>query len=173
MFLSVTLTSILRVTAVANSVRNQQDQTWNFIQRGIWTLIEANLGIICACLIVLKRLVKRWTRSLTSAARAGRLHMSRSGYGGGAVKVHTDGTAQQPHPGSSTKQHREPGDRVSSAGTPASVGLERYFVRADNTQKVLKPYALEPLARPSTYNNRRKSDEKRISSSSSIEQEPS
>ncbi|KAF2032735.1 hypothetical protein EK21DRAFT_109799 [Setomelanomma holmii] len=30
----VTITSILRVTVVANSVRNQQDQTWNFIARG-------------------------------------------------------------------------------------------------------------------------------------------
>ncbi|CAN9412273.1 unnamed protein product [Alternaria alternata] len=55
----VTITSILRVTAVANSVRNQQDLTWNFIERGIWTMIEANLGIICACLLVLKQVVKR------------------------------------------------------------------------------------------------------------------
>lgn len=45
--------------AVANSVRNQQDQTWNFVERGIWTMIEANSGIVCACLIVLKQAVKR------------------------------------------------------------------------------------------------------------------
>lgn len=44
-------------------MRNMQDQTWNFIQRGIWTLIEANLGIICACLIVLKHPTQRLLRS--------------------------------------------------------------------------------------------------------------
>jgi hypothetical protein len=47
------ITSILRVTAVANSARNQQDQTWNLTQRLIWTLIEANLGSIYVRLFVL------------------------------------------------------------------------------------------------------------------------
>ncbi|KAK6412043.1 hypothetical protein LTR95_018022 [Oleoguttula sp. CCFEE 5521] len=51
----VTVASILRATAVHNSLRNQSDSTWNFISRGIWTLIEANLGIICASLPILKR----------------------------------------------------------------------------------------------------------------------
>ncbi|KAL2126829.1 hypothetical protein VTI74DRAFT_175 [Chaetomium olivicolor] len=50
----VTVTSILRVTSVQNSLKNRQDQTYNFIERGMWTLIEANLGIISACLPVLK-----------------------------------------------------------------------------------------------------------------------
>ncbi|KAJ4302366.1 hypothetical protein N0V88_002510 [Collariella sp. IMI 366227] len=50
----VTITSILRITSVQNSLHNRQDQTWNFIERGIWTLVEANLGIISACLPVLK-----------------------------------------------------------------------------------------------------------------------
>lgn len=51
----MTITSILRTTAVQNSLANQQDITYNFITRGIWTLVEANLGIICACLPVLKQ----------------------------------------------------------------------------------------------------------------------
>ncbi|KAL1842996.1 hypothetical protein VTJ49DRAFT_3473 [Mycothermus thermophilus] len=51
----VTITSILRVTSVQNSLKNRQDQTWSFIERGVWTLIESNLGIICACLPVLKQ----------------------------------------------------------------------------------------------------------------------
>ena len=50
--LSVTIASILRTTAVSNSLENQQDITYSFITRGVWTLIEANLGIICACLTV-------------------------------------------------------------------------------------------------------------------------
>jgi hypothetical protein len=52
---SVTITSILRVTSVQNSLHNRADQTYNFIERGIWTLIEANLGIVSACLPVLKQ----------------------------------------------------------------------------------------------------------------------
>ncbi|KAK6431846.1 hypothetical protein LTR95_011988 [Oleoguttula sp. CCFEE 5521] len=51
----VTVASILRATAVHNSLRNQSDNTWNFISRGIWTLIEANVGIICASLPILKK----------------------------------------------------------------------------------------------------------------------
>ncbi len=38
-----------------NSLKNRQDQTYNFIERGIWTLLEANLGIINACLPILKQ----------------------------------------------------------------------------------------------------------------------
>ena len=37
-----------------NSLKNRKDQTYNFIERGIWTLLEANLGIVSACLPVLK-----------------------------------------------------------------------------------------------------------------------
>ncbi|KPA35833.1 integral membrane protein, partial [Fusarium langsethiae] len=51
----VTITSILRVTSVSNSLKNKEDQTYNFIERGIWTLIEANVGIIVACLPVLRQ----------------------------------------------------------------------------------------------------------------------
>ncbi|KAM5341226.1 hypothetical protein ACJ41O_015335 [Fusarium nematophilum] len=51
----VTITSILRTTSVQNSLKNKEDITYNFIERGMWTLIEANLGIISACLPVLKR----------------------------------------------------------------------------------------------------------------------
>ncbi|KAF2106167.1 hypothetical protein BDV96DRAFT_508237 [Lophiotrema nucula] len=69
----VTITSVLRVTAVANSVHNQQDQTWTFIPRGVWTLSEANLGIICSCLPVLKQLVKRLFPSSANPKRVHRL----------------------------------------------------------------------------------------------------
>ncbi|KAM0268244.1 hypothetical protein ACHAQH_010021 [Verticillium albo-atrum] len=51
----VTITSILRTTSVQNSLKNKEDITWNFIERGMWTLVEANLGIISACLPVLKQ----------------------------------------------------------------------------------------------------------------------
>lgn len=72
------ISSILRTTAVSNSVHNEKDITYNFIRRGIWTLIEANLGIICACLPVLKKpLARLFPRIFDSTQKP-------SGYGGQA-----------------------------------------------------------------------------------------
>lgn len=42
-----------------NSLANKADTTWNFIDRGIWTLIEANSGIIGACLPALRQPLAR------------------------------------------------------------------------------------------------------------------
>jgi hypothetical protein len=52
---SVTATSIVRLTSVSNSLKNKSDETYNFVTRGIWTTLEANLGIISACLPTLKK----------------------------------------------------------------------------------------------------------------------
>ncbi|KAM0738705.1 hypothetical protein ACQRIT_006442 [Beauveria bassiana] len=46
----VTVTSILRTTSVQHPLKNRMDITFDFITRGIWTLIEANLGTIIPCL---------------------------------------------------------------------------------------------------------------------------
>ncbi|KAN0110877.1 hypothetical protein V8E51_007264 [Hyaloscypha variabilis] len=46
----VCATSIIRTNAVAISMQNKADSTWTFIPRSTWTLAEANVGIICACL---------------------------------------------------------------------------------------------------------------------------
>jgi hypothetical protein len=40
---------------VQNSLKNKEDITFNFIQRGMWTLLEMNFGIISTCLPVLKK----------------------------------------------------------------------------------------------------------------------
>ena len=58
--ISLTIMSILRATAVDDSVCNQRDETCGAIERGLWTLIEANLGLISACLNVLKQVVYRY-----------------------------------------------------------------------------------------------------------------
>ncbi|KAL7958605.1 putative PTH11-typeG-protein-coupled receptor [Trichoderma compactum] len=55
----VTVTSILRATSVKSSLANKADTTWNFIDRGMWTLIEANEGIIGACLPALRQPMAR------------------------------------------------------------------------------------------------------------------
>ncbi|KAI9753570.1 MAG: hypothetical protein M4579_005087 [Chaenotheca gracillima] len=51
----VCVTSIIRTTAVANSIETKADITYNFMSRSSWTLVEANTGIICACLPVLRQ----------------------------------------------------------------------------------------------------------------------
>nr|KMM68404.1 hypothetical protein CPAG_04731 [Coccidioides posadasii RMSCC 3488] len=51
----VCITSIIRTTAVAQTTTGRKkDITWDFIPRSVWTLVEANTGIICACLPILK-----------------------------------------------------------------------------------------------------------------------
>ena len=88
---SVTVTSILRTTAVENSIRNRADITYNFIGRGIWTLTEANLGIVAACLLVLKRPLSRFfprvfaSTKKTSYAEENR---QRGGYPLGEMQSH-------------------------------------------------------------------------------------
>ncbi|KAH8716012.1 hypothetical protein HC256_004799 [Beauveria bassiana] len=75
MSLSVTITSILRTTSVQHPLKNRMDITFDFITRGIWTLIEANLGTIIPCLVVLRQeLVVVSPRSLrkSRAAQPGR-----------------------------------------------------------------------------------------------------
>ncbi|EAW13620.1 putative plasma membrane protein Pth11-like [Aspergillus clavatus NRRL 1] len=48
------ITSILRITTL-NLATNHLDTTWNSIGSSMWTVIESNLGIICACLPALRR----------------------------------------------------------------------------------------------------------------------
>ena len=51
---SVCLTSILRTTSLDLATAGK-DTTWNSIDSSIWTVIEENLGIICASMPALKR----------------------------------------------------------------------------------------------------------------------
>jgi hypothetical protein len=50
---SVTFASIYRATTIARSA-NDPDPTWGPIPATIWSVIEANTGIICACLPMLR-----------------------------------------------------------------------------------------------------------------------
>lgn len=78
---SVTVTSILRTTSVSDSVKNQSDITSNFIERGMWTLIEINIGIMTACLPVLKEpLVRIFPGALGGSRTASRHAASRENY---------------------------------------------------------------------------------------------
>lgn len=52
--LSTCITSILRITTL-DIATSHLDTTWNSIGSSMWTVIESNLGIICACLPALRR----------------------------------------------------------------------------------------------------------------------
>lgn len=68
----VLVCSIMRTTAVSDSLQNQRDITYNFIPRGIWTLTEANIGIICACLPMMKQVLRKFFPGMfNTTARAG------------------------------------------------------------------------------------------------------
>lgn len=51
---SVCITSVLRITTL-DIATSYLDITWNSIDSSKWTVIESNLGIICACLPALRR----------------------------------------------------------------------------------------------------------------------
>jgi hypothetical protein len=144
----VTITSILRVTAVANSVRNQQDQTWNFIQRGIWTLIEANLGIICACLIVLNQAVRRFFSMLFNGFRTGTGSGPRNGPGSGG----TAGSAGRDGSTLRSRLHQRFDDTVDDEYTPPEVRTKWRKGRSEQMH-------MTSLAYRDNSNDRHKSDE--------------
>lgn len=79
---------------MSNSVRNKADITWNFIDRGIWTLIEANLGIVAACLPALQKplgAILPWlfaTTKTTSTTGTSRRSARRRGDGGSGQPVY-------------------------------------------------------------------------------------
>ena len=56
LLLSVCVTSILRMKTLDNAT-SSRDTTWNAIPCIMWTIIETNLGIICACLPTFRQLL--------------------------------------------------------------------------------------------------------------------
>lgn len=76
---SVTIASIFRAASVKNSIANKADTTWSFIDRGIWTLIEANLGIVGSCLPTLRKpLTRTFPHIFGSNARSSDLEDERA-----------------------------------------------------------------------------------------------
>jgi hypothetical protein len=164
------LTSILRVTAVANSVRNQQDQTWNFIQRGIWTLVEANLGIICACLVVLKQLVKRLFSTMFSTSKTGPAASGGYGRGGSGVAGYGNGSTKR-NPSSFRNRDHFALDDTIDEDTRAHFYANTHNNNSEDPWTNRKSYKMASLAQQSTADESRKSDEKHIVSAVGIERD--
>lgn len=56
---SVCIAGIIRIYALSKMFQSE-DLTWNFSQGAIWSSVEPNIGIVCACLPTLYPLVRRW-----------------------------------------------------------------------------------------------------------------
>ena len=70
LYTSVVVTSILRTTTLENDSK-APDPTSGTFTSAIWTSIEANTGIICACLPMLKQpLTKIWPRLFSNRSRS-------------------------------------------------------------------------------------------------------
>jgi hypothetical protein len=158
--ISVTITSILRVTAVANSVHNQRDQTWNFIERGIWSLIEANLGIICACLIVLKQVVKRYVLRVFGSTRE--TPKADYGYGDGGNAGPADRNSKR-----NTRKHFRLNNVVDD-----EVGGER-MTNDGHVWSDSKAYQMTSVVYRGELDDGRRSDEERIVSICGANRDPS
>ena len=48
-FHSVTITSVIRLYSI-HEVANSEDVTWDNVGAAVWSCVESNVGIICACL---------------------------------------------------------------------------------------------------------------------------
>lgn len=130
MLLSVTIASILRTTSVQNSLKNKEDITYNFIERGMWTLVEANLGIISACLPVLRRpLGKLFPRIFGSTKKSSNYF---SGPGENSKGYNLSNMSANAHPSfwrGTTRSHQV----VSVSGPETPTGRksdERYIIES-------------------------------------------
>lgn len=56
---SVCIAGIVRVYAISKMFQSE-DITWNFTQGAIWSSVEPNIGIVCACLPTLYPLARRY-----------------------------------------------------------------------------------------------------------------
>lgn len=90
--------------------------TWNFIDRGVWTLIEANLGIIAACLPVLRQPMGKLFPRIFGSTKKSSLYYT--GQGGPAKGYNlSDIAAQSPRPGL-WKSDASRSEQIVSIGGP-------------------------------------------------------
>ncbi|OTB06089.1 hypothetical protein M426DRAFT_21209 [Hypoxylon sp. CI-4A] len=74
----VCVTGILRLNSLTVASVSE-DVTWDNYGAAIWSSIETNTGIVCACLVHLKPMIVRYMPSLLSIGRTTRLADERSG----------------------------------------------------------------------------------------------
>jgi hypothetical protein len=122
-------------------------------------MIEANLGIICACLLVLKQVVKRCFLSVL-----GTIPKVKYGYGSGTSGTVGPATRMSKR---ETQKHFRLDDAVDDEHTCGREMNDIY------TWPDIKSYKMTSLAYRSASEDGRKSDEKHIVSTKGIERGPS
>ncbi|KAK1148344.1 hypothetical protein N8T08_010154 [Aspergillus melleus] len=116
----VCITSILRITTL-DIATSYLDITWNSIESSKWTVIESNLGIICACLPSLRRplsflfphLFGKFSRSANYAAAA-----------------------------SAPNHFLDPSRRKSSGRAALNESVSRYVIRAEKQESASQEQVL-------------------------------
>ncbi|KAL8671048.1 MAG: hypothetical protein Q9168_004441 [Polycauliona sp. 1 TL-2023] len=80
-FLLGTFASIISIVRVhTNASLEIEDPTWNYVMVMIWSTVEGNVGVVCACCPVLAPLVRRcFGRSAKSTPKASKEHSSSGG----------------------------------------------------------------------------------------------
>ena len=64
--ISTSVVSIIRVHA--NSSLETEDPTWNYVMIMIWSTLEGNIGIVCACCPVMAPLIRQCSGSRSPSA---------------------------------------------------------------------------------------------------------
>ncbi|CAO1606195.1 hypothetical protein XANCAGTX0491_009696 [Xanthoria calcicola] len=74
--------SIISIVRVHTNASLQiQDPTWNYMMVMIWSTVEGNVGVVCACCPVLAPVVRRcFGRSARSTPKASKEHSSLAGF---------------------------------------------------------------------------------------------
>ncbi|EED17823.1 integral membrane protein, putative [Talaromyces stipitatus ATCC 10500] len=94
----VTLVSILRLHTLVE-FSNTSNLTWDYVELGYWSTIEVDVGIICACLPAIRKLLwKIFPNTLGSAVRRGaktpNYYEQRSGHSGGMIRENRRATLE-------------------------------------------------------------------------------
>lgn len=63
------IAGIIRIPSLQEAVASN-DPTWDHVGSSIWSSIECNVGIVCACLVHLKPLITRFFPSFSSSSRS-------------------------------------------------------------------------------------------------------
>ncbi|KAI4234674.1 MAG: hypothetical protein L6R40_006680 [Gallowayella cf. fulva] len=81
-FLLGTFASVISIVRVhTNASLEVEDPTWNYVFVMIWSTVEGNVGVICACCPVLAPLVRRcFGRSARTTPRASKEHSSSAAF---------------------------------------------------------------------------------------------
>ncbi|KAK2617009.1 hypothetical protein QQS21_000100 [Conoideocrella luteorostrata] len=67
----VTLVSIIRLHYLLKGDLADPDITWNFVDIGLWSVVEGNIAIVCACLPFLRPIVHKFTFGLFNLSSVG------------------------------------------------------------------------------------------------------